>query len=245
MTCFLSLGVNIDHIATLRNVRIARYPEPLLAAMLAEQGGADSITVHLREDRRHIRDEDVELLQQKLHTRLNLEIAATDEMLTIAQTIKPARVCLVPEKRQEITTERGLDVCGQQQKIADAIAGLHAAGISVSLFIDAHVPQIEMAKQLGADAIEIHTGYYASTQGIAKRNSVEQIIGAARLAHDLGLSVHAGHGLDYDNVGPIAAISALSELNIGHAIVARALMTGIQEAVRFMKDKMYQARHAG
>lgn len=232
----LFLGVNIDHVATLRNVRGADYPDPLMAAFLAEQAGADSITVHLREDRRHIRDADVLTLKQHLKTHLNLEIATTAEMLAIACTVCPQTVCLVPEKRHEMTTESGLDVIGQGAILKDAIAQLQQAGIWVSVFIDADLAQIEAAKNLGADAIELHTGTYANACFRQQREELNKLSKAATFADSLGLTVNAGHGLTYHNVQPIAALPELYELNIGHAIVARALMTGMEGAVRHMKQ---------
>ena len=237
------LGVNIDHIATLRNARGTVYPDPVHAADIAERAGADGITVHLREDRRHITDRDVQLLKQTLNTRMNLEMAVTEEMLLIAESTKPEFCCLVPEKRQELTTEGGLDVAGNQQKMNVACARLAASGIQVSLFIDADPVQIDGAVATGAPYIEIHTGQYADA-----KNEAQQAIELARLidgieyAHGCGLKVNAGHGLHYHNVKPIAAIPQIIELNIGHAIIARAAFDGLGNAVAEMKRLMLQAR---
>ena len=238
----IALGVNIDHVATLRQARRGRYPDPLQAALLAEQSGADSITLHLREDRRHIQDRDVAVLREALQTRMNLEMAVTDEMIGIAQGARPQDCCLVPESRQEITTEGGLDVAGQLQRVGDACKALGAAGIRVSLFIDPDAPQIEAAQRAGAPVIELHTGSYAGADGAAQAREFERLRAAAKLAATLGLTVNAGHGLDYHNVEPIAAIPEIVELNIGHAIVARSLFEGLAKAVRDMKDLMRAAR---
>ncbi|MBP9569433.1 MAG: pyridoxine 5'-phosphate synthase, partial [Aeromonadaceae bacterium] len=221
------LGVNIDHVATLRNARGTSYPDPVLAAGLAEQAGADGITIHLREDRRHITDRDVEILRQTLQTPMNLEMAVTDEMLDIACRIKPHFVCLVPEKRTEVTTEGGLDVAGQLAKVQAAISRLAAVGTQVSLFIDADHVQIDAAVAVGAPYIEIHTGRYADATSTAEQlEELARIQEAARYAHGLGLRVNAGHGLHYHNVKPIAAIPEMEELNIGHAIIGRAVFEG-------------------
>jgi len=238
------LGVNIDHVATIRQARGTRYPEPIQAALLAEQHGADSITLHLREDRRHIQDRDVYSLRDMLNSHMNLEMAITDEMVTIAKEVKPADCCLVPERREELTTEGGLDVLGQMDKVKHACDVLGAAGVRVSLFIDAEERQIEAAKQCGAPAIEIHTGHYADVLSREDRQvELDKIIRAVDLGVTLGLQVNAGHGLDYHNVDAVAAIPAVKELNIGHAIVARAVFTGLPEAVQTMKNLMLQARH--
>ena len=230
------LGVNIDHVATLRQARGSIYPEPVQAALLAEQAGADGITVHLREDRRHIQDRDVELLAQTLQTRMNLEMAATDEMVAIACRIKPAHCCLVPEKREELTTEGGLDVLANEDAITRACATLNAQGIQVSLFIDADARQIEASRKAGAAAIEIHTGHYAEAGTDAQRSKeLERIRRAVEHAHAAGLIVNAGHGLHYHNTQAIAALPGINELNIGHAIIARAVLTGLDEAVRSMR----------
>lgn len=236
------LGLNIDHVATLRQARGECYPEPVHAALLAEQAGADAITLHLREDRRHIQDRDVELLRNLLQTRMNLEMAVTEEMLGIAERLRPEDCCLVPERREELTTEGGLDVLGQQARLKEACARLAEAGVRVSLFIDADPAQVEAAARVGAPVIEIHTGHYANLRGEAKQRELERIVRAAELAMQLGLIVHAGHGLHYHNVQAIAAIPVIRELNIGHAIIARALFVGLTEAVREMKRLMIEAR---
>ena len=235
------LGINIDHVATLRQARGTRYPEPVQAALVAEQAGTDGITVHLREDRRHINDRDVELLAQTLQTRMNLEMAATEEMVGIATRIKPAHCCLVPEKREELTTEGGLDVVGNQSWIALCCERLAKAGIEVSLFIDADPDQIRAAHACGAPTIEIHTGHYADAEDTAaEQQELERIRHAVALARDLGLIVNAGHGLHYHNTQAIAAIPGINELNIGHGIIARAVITGLDEAVRSMRTLIDQ-----
>ncbi|KHT21378.1 pyridoxine 5'-phosphate synthase [Pectobacterium brasiliense] len=239
----LLLGVNIDHIATLRNARGTAYPDPVQAAFVAEQAGADGITVHLREDRRHITDRDVRILRETLQTRMNLEMAVTEEMLNIACEIKPHFCCLVPEKRQEVTTEGGLDVAGQQEKIDNAVARLRQANILVSLFIDADKRQIDAAVASGAPYIEIHTGAYADApDDEARQHEFERIRDAATYAAAKGLKVNAGHGLTYHNVLPIAALPEMHELNIGHAIIGRAVMSGLKDAVAEMKNLMREAR---
>ncbi|PWC09840.1 pyridoxine 5'-phosphate synthase [Brenneria roseae subsp. americana] len=239
----LLLGVNIDHIATLRNARGTAYPDPVQAAFMAEQAGADGITVHLREDRRHITDRDVRILRETIQTRMNLEMAVTEEMLGIACELKPHFCCLVPEKRQEVTTEGGLDVAGQQEKMNDAVARLTQAGILVSLFIDADKRQIDAAVASGAPYIEIHTGAYAEASGDSERqHEFERIRDAATYAAGKGLKVNAGHGLTYHNVQPVAALPEMHELNIGHAIIGRAVMSGLSEAVSEMKRLMKEAR---
>ncbi|WP_323666586.1 pyridoxine 5'-phosphate synthase [Pectobacterium punjabense] len=239
----LLLGVNIDHIATLRNARGTAYPDPVQAAFVAEQAGADGITVHLREDRRHITDRDVRILRETLQTRMNLEMAVTEEMLNIACEVKPHFCCLVPEKRQEVTTEGGLDVAGQQEKIDNAVAKLSQANILVSLFIDADKRQIDAAVASGAPYIEIHTGAYADTpDDETRQHEFERIRDAATYAAAQGLKVNAGHGLTYHNVLPIAALPEMHELNIGHAIIGRAVMSGLKEAVAEMKSLMREAR---
>jgi pyridoxine 5-phosphate synthase len=237
------LGVNIDHVATLRQARRGQYPDPLHAALLAEQSGADSITLHLREDRRHIQDRDVAVIAEALQTRMNLEMAVTDEMIRAAQRVLPQDCCLVPESREEITTEGGLDVAGQLQRVGDACTALGAAGIRVSLFIDPEPAQITAAQRVGAPVIELHTGAFADAEGAAQAREFERLRSAARLAASLGLTVNAGHGLNYHNVEPIAAIPEIVELNIGHAIVARAVFDGLAKAVRDMKELMRAARH--
>lgn len=237
------LGVNIDHIATLRQSRGTRYPEPIQAALLAEQAGADSITLHLREDRRHIQDRDVHMLRDILQTRMNLEMAVTDEMLAIAEQIQPADCCLVPERREELTTEGGLDVKGQKARITEACQRLAEAGVRVSLFIDAEPEQIATAAECGAPVIEIHTGHYADADSPeAEESEFVRIARAVEQGLDCGLQVNAGHGLHYHNVTPIAALAGIRELNIGHAIVARSVFTGLEEAVREMKRLMVSAR---
>jgi pyridoxine 5-phosphate synthase len=237
------LGVNIDHIATLRNARGTVYPDPVHAADIAERAGADGITVHLREDRRHITDRDVQLLKQTLNTRMNLEMALTEEMLLIAEHTRPEFCCLVPEKRQELTTEGGLDVAGNQQKMNVACARLAGSGIQVSLFIDADPLQIDGAVATGAPYIERHTGQYADAKNEAQQTiELKRLIEGIEYAHGCGLKVNAGHGLHYHNVKPIAAIPQIIELNIGHAIVARAAFDGLHTAVAEMKRLMLQAR---
>lgn len=235
----IKLGVNIDHVATLRQARLTRYPDPLYAAMEAETAGADAITLHLREDRRHIQERDVELLKQTLQTRMNLEMAATEEIIRYAIGIQPEDCCLVPEKREELTTEGGLDVVTQQQSIARANKQLADAGIRVSLFIDASSEQLQAAVETGAPCVELHTGHYADAAD--PKTELTRIADAVQLGLDLGLQVNAGHGLDYHNVQAIAAIPGISELNIGHAIVARAVFVGFREAVVEMKVLIAEA----
>ncbi|MEH0874376.1 pyridoxine 5'-phosphate synthase [Pectobacterium cacticida] len=239
----LLLGINIDHIATLRNARGTAYPDPVQAAFIAEQAGADGITVHLREDRRHITDRDVRILRETLQTRMNLEMAVTEEMLNIACAVQPHFCCLVPEKRQEVTTEGGLDVAGQQEKINSAVARLRQVNILVSLFIDADKRQIDAAVASGAPFIEIHTGAYADApDDETRQQEFERIRDAATYAASQGLNVNAGHGLTYHNVQPIAALPEMHELNIGHAIMGYAVMHGLKEAVAEMKRLMREAR---
>jgi pyridoxine 5-phosphate synthase len=238
----LALGVNIDHVATVRQARRARFPDPLLAALTAEQCGADSITLHLREDRRHIQDHDVERFAASLQTRMNLELAAVPAMVAIATRIRPADVCLVPERRTEVTTEGGLDAAAAPAALREAVAALGAAGVRVSLFIDPEPRQIEAALALGAPAIELHTGAYAEADGERRAEELHRLASAARLACAAGLVVNAGHGLDYHNVQPVAAIPEIVELNIGYAIIARAIFTGLDAAVRDMKRLMREAR---
>ena len=237
------LGVNIDHIATLRQARGTRYPDPVQAAIEAEQAGADSITLHLREDRRHIQERDVDVLTGILQTKMNLEMAVTDEMLALAEKYRPADCCLVPEKREELTTEGGLDIVGQQDRVKAACAQLAAANIRVSLFIDPDLAQIEAAVACGAPVVELHTGRYAdATTTTEAEHELAIIAEAAKQAHNLGLRVNAGHGLHYHNTRPIAALPELVELNIGHAIVARSVFTGFKQAVADMKQLMLVAR---
>ena len=238
----IALGVNIDHVATLRQARRGRYPDPVYAALIAEEAGADSITLHLREDRRHIQDRDVTAMRESLQTRMNLEMAVTDEMIRIAQKVLPQDCCLVPESRQEITTEGGLNVAGQGARVGDAVRALGASGIRVSLFIDPDPEQIEAAQRAAAPVIELHTGGYAESTGAARAREFERLCSAAKFAARLGLIVNAGHGLNYHNVEPIAAIPEIIELNIGHAIVARAIADGLAKAVRDMKQLMRAAR---
>ncbi len=236
------LGVNIDHIATLRQARKTRYPSLVEAALMAETSGADSITLHLREDRRHIQDADVAILRQVLKTKMNLEMAVTEEMLGIACATRPEDVCLVPEKREELTTEGGLDVAGQQPKMMAACSRLAEAGIRVSLFIDADFAQLDAALAVGAPVVEIHTGAYAdAATDEARTREYERIRKAVAYGRSIGLTVNAGHGLTYHNVQPIAAVPGIHELNIGHAIVAQALFVGWKEAVSEMKRLMVDA----
>lgn len=238
------LGVNIDHVATVRQARGTDYPDPVQAALLAEQAGADSITLHLREDRRHIQDHDLERLKAAMQTHMNLEMAVTDEMLAIAAGIKPQDCCLVPEKREELTTEGGLDVAGQQDKITDACLSLAGNGIRVSLFIDPDPVQLDAARSVGAGVVELHTGGYADAEGGEQDAELQRIVAAAAYGQQLGLVVHAGHGLHYENVKPVAEIAQIQELNIGHAIVSRAIFDGFSVAVSEMKRLMIEARAA-
>jgi len=238
----IALGVNIDHVATLRQARRGRYPDPVHAALAAAAAGADSITLHLREDRRHIQIQDVRTARDLIKTHMNLEMAVTDEMLDIARVVRPSDCCFVPERRQEITTEGGLDVRGQVQRIKEATAVLLGQGIRVALFIDPDTPQIEAAAQTGAPVVELHTGAYADSTGSRQAQELERLRAGARLASNLGIEVHAGHGLHYHNVQPVAAIREIVELNIGHAIIARAVFDGLTVAVREMKDLMVAAR---
>ncbi len=239
------LGVNIDHIATLRQARGTNYPDPVKAALDAEEAGADGITLHLREDRRHIQDHDVYRMKDLLQTRMNLEMAVIEEMLVIAEDVKPDYVCLVPEKREELTTEGGLDVVGQEDRIRAACERMAAVGTRVSLFIDADPEQIKTAHRCGAPVIELHTGGYADAESDAERDAeLARIKAGVEVGNELGLVVNAGHGLNYQNVEPVAAIPGIVELNIGHAIMARAMFTGLQEAVREMRALMIDAsRH--
>ncbi len=230
------LGVNIDHVATLRQARGTRYPEPVQAALAAEQGGADSITLHLREDRRHIQDRDVEMLSDVLQTRMNLEMAATTEMLTIATRLRPADCCLVPEKREELTTEGGLDAAGSIAMLKDYCLALAEADVRVSLFIDAEPRQLEAAVEIGVPVVEIHTGHYADAQGRqASKEALGRIAKVVGQGIQLGLQVNVGHGLDYHNIKAVAAIDGILEFNIGHAIISRAVFSGLQQAVADMK----------
>jgi pyridoxine 5-phosphate synthase len=238
----LALGINIDHVATLRQARRGRYPDPVHAALAAEMAGADSITLHLREDRRHIQDNDVRVLKGLLKTHMNLEMAVIDEMIGIAAEVRPADCCLVPEKREEITTEGGLDAASQIPRLTDATRVLTGQGIRVCLFIDPEPRQIEAAAEIGAPAVELHTGTYAEREGSHQATELERLRAAARLAAGLGIEVHAGHGLNYHNVQPVAAIRDIVELNIGHSIIARALFDGLPLAIRDMKQLLAAAR---
>ncbi len=232
-----ALGVNIDHVATVRQARRTIEPDPVWAAVLAELGGADGITLHLREDRRHIQDRDLRVLRQTVQVKLNLEMAAEEEILRIALDVRPDQATLVPERRQEITTEGGLDVVAHRQKVGECVQRLQEAGIEVSLFIDPDERQIEVAKELGADAVELHTGRYAEARTRQEQDrEYETLVRAGRAALDAGLLLHMGHGLTYRNVRRVAAIPGVSELNIGHSIVARAILVGFERAVREMKQ---------
>lgn len=239
----IRLGVNIDHVATIRQARKAREPDPVAAAVLALLGGADGITVHLREDRRHIQDRDVQLLRQIVHRRLNLELSTVEEIVDIACAVKPDEATLVPERRQELTTEGGLDLVGQQKVVARAMDKLRQAGIEVSLFIDPDSRQIEMAHVLGAGAVEIQTARYSEARAPADRERELTLLKESTdQARSRNLHVHMGHGLDYENVCPVAGISGVVELNIGHSIVSRAVLVGMERAVREMKELMVRAK---
>jgi pyridoxine 5-phosphate synthase len=237
----IRLGVNVDHVATVRQARRADQPDPVEAALLAEQAGANGITVHLREDRRHIQERDVKLMRERLETKINLEMAVTPAMVTFAAALGPDDACFVPEKREELTTEGGLDVAAHKGKIQEAVRRLQDCGIHVSLFIDPEQGQLEASKEIGADAVELHTGAYCNAAGPQREKELAAIVRAAALAQSLGLEVHAGHGLNYDNVLPIARISQIVELNIGHSIIARAVIVGIERAVREMKELLVRA----
>ena len=238
------LGVNIDHVATLRQARGTRYPDPVYAALMAEQAGADSITLHLREDRRHIQDQDLHAIRAVIQTRMNLEMAVTEEMLAIADRVRPEDCCLVPEKRDELTTEGGLDVAGQVERVRQACAQLASQGIRASLFIDPDPRQLDAAARAGAPVVELHTGAYAEANGPERAEQLHRLKQAARHAASLGLTVHAGHGLHYHNVQPVASLREIVELNIGHAIIARAVFHGLAAAVSEMKHLMLAARSA-
>jgi pyridoxine 5-phosphate synthase len=238
----IRLGVNVDHVATVRQARRAEVPDPVEAALVAENAGADGITVHLREDRRHIQERDVELLRERATTKINLEMAVTPAMVMFAEKLRPNDACFVPEKREELTTEGGLDVVAHRTKVKEAVIRLQDRGIHVSLFIDPEGAQIEAAREVGAYAIEIHTGSYCNVTGLEREKERQAITKAATFARNLGLEVHAGHGLDYDNVTPIAQIREIVELNIGHSIIARAIIAGIEQAVREMKELLIRAR---
>ncbi len=236
----MRLGINVDHVATVRQARWIDIPDPVEAALLAEKGGADGITVHLREDRRHIQERDVEILRQRVMAKLNLEMAVTPEMVKQAERIRPNDVCLVPERREELTTEGGLDVVAHRGKVQEAVRCLQGEGILVSLFVDPQEGQIEASRETGAHGIEIHTGRYCNAAG-GREKELEEIKAAVSLAHCLGLEVHGGHGLNYENVSPIARIPEIVELNIGHSIIARAIMVGMVQAVSEMKNLLEKA----
>jgi pyridoxine 5-phosphate synthase len=236
------LGVNVDHVATLRQARGTDYPDPVEAALMAEIAGADSITLHLREDRRHIQDNDLRRLQERMQTHINFEMAVTEEMVAIARDLQPSDCCLVPEKREELTTEGGLDVVGQFDKVAEACRLLAEKNIRVSLFIDPEAAQLDAAKEAGAPVVELHTGTYADASGIAQEEELSRVASAARYGDELGLIINAGHGLHYENVSAIAVLPEVVELNIGHAIVARAVFDGLPHAVSEMKRIMHAAR---
>jgi pyridoxine 5-phosphate synthase len=238
----IRLGVNVDHVATVRQARRVDVPDPVEAALLAEKAGAAGITVHLREDRRHIQERDVQLLRQQVRTKLNLEMAVTPAMMAYAETLRPDDACFVPEKREELTTEGGLDVVAHKIKVREGVKRLQDRGIHVSLFVDPEVNQIESAKEAGAHAVEIHTGTYCNAALSGRDRERETIAKAAILARSLGLEVHGGHGLNYENVLPIAGIPEFVELNIGHSIIARAVIVGIEAAVREMKELLASAR---
>lgn len=242
MTGRLRLGVNIDHVATIRNARGGSHPDPLRAAVEAARAGADGITAHLREDRRHITDSDIERLMARIDLPLNLEMAATEEMLGIALRHRPHAACIVPERREERTTEGGLDAAGQQDRLAGFVARLRDAGVRVSLFIEPAAEQVAAAVRLGAPVVEFHTGRYANLEGEERAAELKRIADAAALAAKNGIEPHAGHGLSYENVAPIAAIPQLAELNIGHFLVGEALFTGLEESVRTMRRLMDEAR---
>lgn len=241
MQSMIRLGVNVDHVATVRQARLGQLPDPVEAALLAEKAGANGITVHLREDRRHIQEHDVRRLMERGKTKVNLEMAVTTAMVCFAEKLRPHDACFVPEKRQELTTEGGLNVMAHRRKITDAVARLQARGIQVALFIDPVTAQIECAKETGSHGIEIHTGTYCNSVGAKRERELRKIIAGARLAKQLGLEVHGGHGLDYDNVLPVARISEMVELNIGHSIIARAVIVGMRQAVREMKTLITKA----
>lgn len=237
----IRLGVNVDHVATVRQARRIDIPDPVEAALLAERGGADGITLHLREDRRHIQDRDVELLRERIRTKLNLEMAVTPQMVGLAEKLRPDDACFVPERREELTTEGGLDVLAHRAKIQEAVKRLQGEGIRVSLFVDPEERQIEVSREVGAHGVEIHTGRYCNASR-DRSMELEEVVAAASFAHRLGLEVHGGHGLNYENVLPIARIPEIVELNIGHSIIARAVMVGMEQAVREMKELLKRAR---
>jgi pyridoxine 5-phosphate synthase len=238
----IRLGVNVDHVATVRQARRVEVPDPVEAALLAETAGADGITVHLREDRRHIQERDVRILRQRLHTKLNLEMAVTPAMLAFAENIRPDDACFVPEKREELTTEGGLDVVSHRQKIREGTQRLQSLAVRVSLFVDPETAQIEASREAGAHAVEIHTGAYCNALSVEREQQLQAILEASKLAQSLGLEVHGGHGLNYDNVLPIAQVPEIAELNIGHSIIARAIIVGIEQATREMKNLLNKAK---
>jgi pyridoxine 5-phosphate synthase len=242
VTAFLRLGINIDHVATVRNARGVGYPDPVRAALIAAEAGADGITAHLREDRRHISDDDIARLSEQLTVPLNLEMAATDEMLAIALRHRPHAACIVPERREELTTEGGLDAAGMHNRLAPMVRELNAANIRVSLFIEPDPRQIEAAISLGAPVVELHTGRYCELEGVAREVELKRVADAAALAVKNGIEPHAGHGLTYDNVAPIAAIPQLRELNIGHFLIGEAIFVGLAESVKLMRAAMDSAR---
>lgn len=232
----VELGVNIDHVATVRQARRTYEPDPVWAAALAELGGADCITIHLREDRRHIQDRDLRILRETVTVKLNVEMACSDEILKLALQIKPDQVTLVPERREELTTEGGLDLVAARAKAEHSVKELRDAGIAVSLFLDPDQRQLEVAHELGADAVELHTGSYASSKGAARQTELVKLVEGGKMIRAYGMGLHAGHGLNYQNVVPVASIPDMRELNIGHAIVSRAIMVGMERAVRDMKE---------
>jgi pyridoxine 5-phosphate synthase len=239
----IRLGVNVDHVATVRQARRVDVPDPVQAALLAETAGADGITVHLREDRRHIQERDVQLMRKRLQTKLNLEMAVTPPMLGFAENLRPDDACFVPEKREELTTEGGLDVISHRQRIREATQRLQGIGVRVSMFVDPETAQIEASCEAGAHAVEIHTGGYCNAMGIEREKQLQAIVEAAKFAQSLGLEVHGGHGLNYDNVLVVAKmIPEMAELNIGHSIIARAVIVGIEQAVREMKELLNKAK---
>ena len=238
----LRLGVNIDHVATIRNARGGRFPDPVRAAKLAAKAGADGITAHLREDRRHISDDDIERLSREIDLPLNLEMAATDEMLQIALKHRPHAACIVPEKREERTTEGGIDAAGQHERLAPIVRALRDADVRVSLFVEADRNQLNAAKAVGAPVVELHTGAYCDSSGAENERHLDTIHDAAAYGKSIGLEIHAGHGLTYENVGPIAAIPEIVELNIGHFLVGEAIFVGLESSIRRMRALMDQAR---
>ena len=238
----IRLGVNVDHVATVRQARRVDVPDPVEAALMAEAAGADGITVHLREDRRHIQEQDVQLLRERLQTKLNLEMALTPAMIAFAENLRPDDACFVPEKREELTTEGGLDVVSHRQKIREAAQRLQSSGVRVTLFVDPERAQIEASREACAHAVEIHTGAYCNALGIEREKQLRAIVEGSKFAQSLGLEVHGGHGLNYDNVLAIAQISEMTELNIGHSIIARAIIVGIEQATREMKDILNKSR---